>query len=199
MMEELVDGAVEPCRTHVAAARASLTKLEQELDGSPDSDAALRQLIAAAADLRTAFAFVDELEEGVARASDLVEATERRLEVFERGETLPDELSRLPPAMFTSHQFIRQIQRKECDTAPELPELVLLPPSRRSTGSAAQAAASVEGMISNAKDEATVLLGTAVEKGQQLERFARSGLSAAMGGARTLLTRLQQGGEGSST
>ena len=54
-------------------------------------------------------------------------------------------------------------------------------------------------MISNAKDEATVLLGTAVEKGQQLERFARSGLSAAMGGARTLLTRLQQGGEGSST
>ena len=83
--------------------------------------------------------------------------------------------------------------------APELPELSLLPPSRRSSGAQSGSTASVkelEAIIGKRKDEAAVLLGNALEKGQkqaqQLEQLARTGLSSAMGSARDLLSRFQQ-------
>jgi len=134
---------LEPCATHIAAANAALARLEAELEGAENDGtaAALDAVNDAAAELRAAFAFIDQLEESVAAAGLLVEATERRLEVFERGERLPDSLATLPPAMFTNHQFTRQVRRREKAAPPDLPELTLLPPSRAETAEAERAAA----------------------------------------------------------
>ena len=119
---------VAPCREQISAANAALDRLEQNLEGADTnaiaSDGSTRPAAAAA------FAFADQLEESVAAAGLLVEATERRLEVFERGETLPESLAQLPPAMFTTHQFTRQVRRREKAAQPDLPELALPPPSR---------------------------------------------------------------------
>ena len=123
---------LQPCAAHVASASDSLRCLEQRLAdrASLDSDvaAATTLVVDAATELRAAFAFIDQLEESVASASLLIEATERRLAVYERGERLPESLLSLPPAMLTHHQFLRQLQRRECHPLPDLPELTMLPP-----------------------------------------------------------------------
>jgi hypothetical protein len=116
----------------VQAASQSLESIEQQLrSGALDEGAAALKLVAdSAAELKACYAFIDQLEESVNSAGLLVEATERRLEVLERGERLPASLASLPPPMFTNHQFTRQIRRRERTAPPDLPELSLLPRSR---------------------------------------------------------------------
>lgn len=119
----------------VQAASQSLESIESQLkSGALDEGAAALKLVAdSAAELKACYAFIDQLEESVNSAGLLVEATERRLEVLERGERLPASLVSLPPPMFTNHQFTRQIRRRERTAPPDLPELSLLPRSRSST------------------------------------------------------------------
>ena len=125
-----------------ASASSSLDRIEAQLGsleavGTPLTDgnlgegaAALALVAESAAELQAAYAFIDQLAESVAAAGLLVEATERRLEVLERGEKLPESIASLPPPMFTNHQFTRQIRRRERAAPPDLPELTLLPPSQ---------------------------------------------------------------------
>ena len=181
---EVTAEELRPCASHVAAVQSALQRLEQELqDDSEDVvEGALGRLETATVHLRDAFAFIDALSHGVAAASDLVEATERRLEALERGEALPDSLAQLPPAMFTAHQYVQQIRRREQPPPPELPELILLPPSRVYTGNAA---------------------GDRVSEVQQWASRAGSVATLAMGEARTLirdgLSRLHHAGLGGET
>ena len=129
-MLEPTAASLAPCFLHVAAAKASLSQLEEQLDVGDDTQTALRQVNEAAAELQDAFAFIDQIEHSVAAAALLVEATERRLEALERGEQLPESLAQLSPAIFDAHQFSRSIARQERGAPPHLPELSLLPPSR---------------------------------------------------------------------
>ena len=186
---------VAPCREHISAANAALDRLEQNLEGADTNAIALDAVNEAAGELRAAFAFVDQLEESVAAAGLLVEATERRLEVFERGETLPESLAQLPPAMFTTHQFTRQVRRREKAAQPDLPELALLPPSRaeeRAKASASStsapssngahptpAAAAAAGLNAELRESAEELQRIAAEKAEELQRLAKSGLATA--------------------
>ena len=126
-------GDLSPCLAHVAAARASLMQIEDQLDVD-DAQEALHKIVSTADELQSVFEFIDALERSVASAGELVEATERRLEVLERGEPLPDSLAQLPPPMFNAHQFTRQLRRREKAAPLDLPELVVLAPSRSSRG-----------------------------------------------------------------
>lgn len=180
---------LEPCAAHVAAANAALQRLEAELD-SAESDgtaAAMDAVNDATAELRAAFAFIDQLEESVKAAGLLVEATERRLEVFERGERLPDSLATLPPAMFTNHQFTRQVRRREKAPPPDLPELTLLPPTRAETEVAARAATAAEqpdwaplpAEVDELQRIAAANVAAATAKAEELQRLAASSLASA--------------------
>ena len=87
----------------VQSAMQSLERVEQQLrSGTLDEGAAALKLVTySAAELKACYAFIDQLEQSVHSAGLLVEATERRLEVLERGERLPEEIANLPPPMFT--------------------------------------------------------------------------------------------------
>lgn len=140
-----------------ASASSSLDRIEAQLGsleavGTPLTDgnlgegaAALALVAESAAELQAAYAFIDQLAESVAAAGLLVEATERRLEVLERGEKLPESIASLPPPMFTNHQFTRQIRRRERAAPPDLPELTLLPPSQAASALANAANTSCSG------------------------------------------------------
>ena len=73
------DAALAPLYVHVASARASLASLEEQLD-SIDCDSALRLVHDSTVGMRSAFAFIDELESNLVAASALVEATEHRFQ-----------------------------------------------------------------------------------------------------------------------
>lgn len=123
----------------VQSAMQSLERVEQQLrSGTLDEGAAALKLVTySAAELKACYAFIDQLEQSVHSAGLLVEATERRLEVLEGGERLPEEIANLPPPMFTNHQFTRQIRRREHVAPPDLPELNLLPRSRSTSATSA--------------------------------------------------------------
>ena len=187
-----MDATLASSALHVASAEASLQQLEDGLDtsGSVDEES-LHQILAATSQLHAAFRFIDELESGIAAASELIEATERRLEVAERGEALPESLAQLPPPMFTAHQFIRRIRKHEHPAPPELPELKVLPPSRSSAVAAqAQHSTSATGLMG-----VDALLGTAADEVQRLARTAASRAAPiadrAIDGALTLIKSWQ--------
>ena len=182
---------LEPCATHVASATAALHRLESELDRSGTDDDALDAVTAAADELRAAFAFVDQLEESVAAAGLLVEATERRLELLERGERLPDSLAQLPPAMFTNHQFTRQVRRREKVVPPDLPELQLLPPSRAEAAATAANAADPNASLP-ASMSADELQKLAAIKADELKELAASSIASAKEQAPQLLAAAER-------
>ena len=193
---------LEPCAAHVASATAALHRLEIELDRSGTDAAALDAVTAAAEELRAAFAFVDQLEESVAAAGLLVEATERRLELLERGERLPDSLAQLPPAMFTNHQFTRQVRRREKVAPPDLPELQLLPPSRAQESAAAAARgadANAALPASGAAMSADELQKLAASKADELQRLAASSIASAKEQAPQLLAAAERARERART
>ena len=132
MIETALDRELQTCCQTLSSVSASLAELAMVADEAPSrasSEEALQQVLDAAAELRDAFAFVDELEHRVDEAASLVEATDRRLGAFERGERLPESIAQLPPAQFSVHQFTRQLRRRERGPALELPELSALPPA----------------------------------------------------------------------
>ena len=153
---------LRPCLAHVAVAKASLLHLEDQLDDG-DAEQSLKRILAATAELQSAFEFIDALELGVASAGDLVEATERRLNTLELGEPLPDSLAQLPPPTFSASQFSRQLRRREKAATLDLPELVLLPPSD-SAGGGQRPRTSVEGIATAAEQVATVAAAAAAPK-----------------------------------
>lgn len=192
-----------PCAAHIAASNAALDRLEMELEEHTDAGtaSALEAVNDAATELRAAFAFVDQLEESISAAGLLVEATERRLEVLERGERLPDSLAQLPPALFTNHQFTRQVRRREKPATPDLPELTLLPPSRAEAsrqhdgasvagvaGASLPAAMSADELQRLAASKAAELQS----KADELQRFAASRLASAREQAPQLLAAAER-------
>ena len=195
MLERAVEAELEICRHKVAAVSASLAALTAEVDALPgmmDVDNALRRVLEAGAELRDAYSFIEELEHGVASAEALVDATDRRLTVVERGERLPEAVAQLPPAQFSAHQFARQLRRRQRAPAPELPELSLLPPVP-ATATRAQPAAQAQ--LAGGAPEVPIELPSAEELEQLARRAAASAGSVAASAstsARRLLHRLQE-------
>ena len=175
-----------PCAAHVASAHESLRRLEEELEANADEpEAVLRQLLTATLQLRDAFEVIDALSDGVSHAAALVEATERRLQVLERGDSLPPTLANLPPAIFSASQFARQVRRREPPELPQLPELSMLPPSpsharAHARPSGSPSVPSVDHLLENAADEV-----------HRLARTATSRAATALDSMRSLLGRLQ--------
>ena len=154
------------CLAHVASAKASLLQLEDLQDDGVD--ASLQRILSAASELQAAFEFIDTLEHSVNAAGDLVEATERRLNVLERGEALPESIAQLPPPMFAATQFARQLRRREKAPPLDLPELVVLPPSQAGTSGGASdpaalpfASASAPTSVAEASEWASKFFGRA--------------------------------------
>ena len=171
---------LRPCLAHVAVAKASLVHLEEQLDDG-NAEQSLKRILAATAELQSAFEFIDALELGVASAGDLVEATERRLNTLELGEPLPDSLAQLPPPTFSASQFSRQL---------DLPELVLLPPSDSAGGgqrprtSAAEQVAFVAATAAAAAAAAAVAAPKSVDEARiRAEQVASAAASAAAAAA----------------
>ena len=192
---------LQPCAAHVASASDSLRCLEQRLAdrASLDSDvaAATTLVVDAATELRAAFAFIDQLEESVASASLLIEATERRLAVYERGERLPESLLSLPPAMLTHHQFLRQLQRRECHPLPDLPELTMLPPPSTRPSEpwpAAAAAAAAAAAVTAASTAAAAATAAATAAASAAGGVATTSAPSGSSTAAIPIARLQTAG-----
>ena len=179
---------LRPCLAHVAVAKASLLHLEEQLDDG-NAEQSLKRILAATAELQSAFEFIDALELGVASAGDLVEATERRLNTLEV-EPLPDSLAQLPPPTFSASQFSRQLRRREKAATLDLPELVLLPPSDSAGGgqrprtSAAEQVAFVAATAAAAAAAAAVAAPKSVDEARiRAEQVASAAASAAAAAA----------------
>ncbi len=173
------------------SAHASLDALEEQLASLNAGEDTANELIDTTERLEAAFAFVEVLEHNVEAAAALVEATGRRLEALERCERLPAELEQLSPAMFSAHQFVRQVKRRERPAPPELPELSVLPPCRpivRQPSSSARAVASIDDLVSGAAE----VEKAARERASQALAAATPYATRAATGARNMLSMLQE-------
>eukprot|EP00966_Prymnesium_polylepis_P011404 262799-Prymnesium_polylepis.1 len=218
MLDTALDRELQACCHTLSSVSASLAELAMVADEAPSRAAtedALQQVLDAAAELREAFAFVDELEHRVDEAASLVEATDRRLGALERGQSLPESIAQLPPAQFSVHQFSRQLRRRERGPDLELPELSALPPAdvfverpatdaaEASAGNAAELA-ELERLARTAATDARAAIASAaaataarpdvaaaVSAAATAADQARSAAANAADGARTLFKRLQ--------
>ncbi|KAL1515053.1 hypothetical protein AB1Y20_004118 [Prymnesium parvum] len=200
LLERALESELAVCCHTLSSLSTALAQLATEIDAMPSGAAshhALQQLAAAAGELREAFAFIDSLELRVAEAELLVEATDRRLGVLERGECLPDAIAQLPPAQFSAHLFCRQLRRREVGSRLELPELSALPPAElaRPPHAAPEPSRATELELAELERRARVaaleareaaLSAAATAAGQ-----ARTAAATAADGARTLFKRLQ--------
>ncbi|KAL3927671.1 MAG: hypothetical protein SGPRY_002720 [Prymnesium sp.] len=202
-LERVAERELEACCSTIGLLSAALAELASQVDHLPSSsvrEQAMQKLVDVSLELQEAFSFIDALEGRVAEASLLVEATDRRLAAFERGERLPESISQLPPAQFSAHHFTRQLLRREASRTLDLPELDALPPAARS-GTHAGVPSHASQSPSNGPDRELELerlaraaandaRDAAVSAAATAADHARTAAASAADGARTLFRRL---------
>lgn len=205
MLERALDCEFQACCHTLSSLSTAFAELAMVADETPSlaaTEEALQQIEAAAVELQEAFAFIDLLEQKVQEAAMLVEATDRRLSVIERGEQLPESIAHLPPAQFSMHLFMRQLRRKEHGGHLELPELSALPPVESTFGDhqrTAERASDIDdrdrsnfdrfarAATGDVRKAASNVAATAADQ-------ARTAAISAANGARTFYKRLQDEG-----